>query len=174
MGKWGVRGGIAILLLILILLLTRCLTEGTAAQYATQEVERGDLTVTGSATGNLKPINQVDVGSEQSGLITDVYFDVNDRVTKGQVLARLDTSRLIDTVDQSRAALAAAKEGVGEAQATVAETQSNPARLQQVYNLSGGQVPSKTELDAGRATYRRAMARRSEAHTSELQSLMTK
>src|SRR3546814_4534763 len=84
--KWGVRGGIAILLLILILLLTRCLTDGNAAQYATQEVERGDLTVTVSATGNLKPINQVDVGSEQSGLITDVYVDVNDRVTKGQVL----------------------------------------------------------------------------------------
>src|SRR3546814_1469509 len=103
--KWGVRGGIAILLLILILLLTRCLTDGNAAQYATQEVERGDLTVTVSATGNLKPINQVDVGSEQSGLITDVYVDVNDRVTKGQVLARLDTSRLIDTVNQRTAAL---------------------------------------------------------------------
>src|SRR3546814_1110938 len=121
------------------------------AQYATQEVERGDLTVTVSATGNLKPINQVDVGSEQSGLITDVYVDVNDRVTKGQVLARLDTSRLIDTVNQSRAALAAAEAGVGEAQATVAETQSNLARLQQVYKLSGGKVPSKTELDPGRA-----------------------
>src|SRR3546814_9229636 len=73
-----------------------------------------------------------------------VYVDVNDRVTKGQVLARLDTSRLIDTVNQSRAALAAAEAGVGEAQATVAETQSNLARLQQ----------------------------RSEEHTSELQSLM--
>src|SRR3546814_8333534 len=50
----------------------------------------------------------------QSGLITDVYVDVNDRVTKGQVLARLDTSRLIDTVNQSRAALAAAEAGRSE------------------------------------------------------------
>src|SRR3546814_759915 len=168
--KWGVRGGIAILLLILILLLTRCLTDGNAAQYATQEVERGDLTVTVSATGNLKPINQVDVGSEQSGLITDVYVDVNDRVTKGQVLARLDTSRLIDTVNQSRAALAAAEAGVGEAQATVAETQSNLARLQQVYKLSGGKVPSKTELDAGRANYSRAMASVRSAEAQVLQA----
>src|SRR3546814_712034 len=123
-----------------------------------------------SATGNLKPINQVDVGSEQSGLITDVYVDVNDRVTKGQVLARLDTSRLIDTVNQSRAALAAAEAGVGEAQATVAETQSNLARLQQVYKLSGGKVPSKTELDAGRANYSRAMASVRSAEAQVLQA----
>src|SRR3546814_13546574 len=92
------------------------------------DVCSSDLTV--SATGNLKPINQVDVGSEHSGLITDVYVDVNDRVTKGQVLARLDTSRLIDTVTQSRSALAAADAGVGAAQATVAATHSNLARPQ--------------------------------------------
>src|SRR3546814_155849 len=70
----------------------------------------------------------------------------------------IDASRLIDTVNQGGAALAAAKAGVGEAQATVAETQSNLARLQQVYKLSGGKVPSKTELDAGRANYSRSMA----------------
>src|SRR3546814_16879846 len=87
-----------------------------------------------------------------------VYVDVNDRVTKGQVLARLDTSRLIDTVNQSRAALAAAEAGVGAAQAPVAETPSNLARLQQVSQLSGCKVPSTTELDAGRANYSRAMA----------------
>src|SRR3546814_12858076 len=68
------------------------------------------------------------------------------------------SDRLIDTVNQSRAALAAAEAGVGEAQATVAETESNLARLQQVDKSSGGKVPSKTELDAGRANYRRAMA----------------
>src|SRR3546814_16422663 len=121
-----------------------------SSDVCSSDLERGDLTVTVSATGNLKPINQVDVGSEQSGLITDVYVDVNDRVTKGQVLARLDTSRLIDTVNQSRAALAAAEAGVGEAQATVAAPQSNLARPQQVYTLSGGKVPSKPELDEGR------------------------
>src|SRR3546814_5599915 len=83
--KWGVRGGIAILLLILILLLTRCLTDGNAAQYATQEVERGDLTVTVSATGNLKPINQVDVGSEQSRS----EEHTSDPVTNAHLVCRL-------------------------------------------------------------------------------------
>src|SRR3546814_12223748 len=98
------------------------------AQYATQEVERGDLTVTVSATGNLKPINQVDVGSEQSGLITDVYVDVNDRVTKGQVLARLDTSRLLATLNLRRAALAATDTCARAAPTPVAEPHTKPAR----------------------------------------------
>ncbi len=64
-------GGIA--LLFAIFLLSRCFAGSAEAGYATEEVRRGNLTVTVSATGNLQPTNQVDVGSEQSGLITDVY-----------------------------------------------------------------------------------------------------
>ena len=168
--KWAVRGGIGALLVILLLLLSRCFSSGDAVQYATQELERGNLTVTVSATGNLKPINQVDVGSEQSGLITAVYVDVNDRVVKGQVLASLDQSRLIDTVNQSKASVAAAEAGVGEAQATAAQTQSNLERLEQVYRLSGGKVPSKTEMDSGRADYRRAAAAVLSARAQVLQA----
>src|SRR3546814_11497089 len=82
----------------------------------------------------------------------------------------IDASRLIDTVNQGGAALAAAKAGVGEAHATVADTQSNLARLQQVYKLSGGKVPSKTELDAGRANYSRAMASVRSAEAQVLQA----
>ena len=168
--KWAVRGGIGALLVILLLLLSRCFSSGDAVEYATQELERGNLTVTVSATGNLKPINQVDVGSEQSGLITAVYVDVNDRVVKGQVLASLDQSRLIDTVNQSKASVAAAEAGVGEAQATAAQTQSNLERLEQVYRLSGGKVPSKTEMDSGRADYRRAAAAVLSARAQVLQA----
>ncbi|MGC4251077.1 MAG: efflux RND transporter periplasmic adaptor subunit, partial [Sphingobium sp.] len=62
--KWAIRGGIGIALLIVILLLARCFSADDKPDYATREVRKGDLTVTVSATGNLKPINQVDVGSE--------------------------------------------------------------------------------------------------------------
>ncbi|MBK5265527.1 MAG: efflux RND transporter periplasmic adaptor subunit [Alphaproteobacteria bacterium] len=168
--KWAVRGGVGLLLVVLLLLLSRCFTGSDAVQYATQDLERGNLSVTVSATGNLKPINQIDVGSEQSGLITNVYVDVNDKVTKGQVLAMLDTSRLVDTVNQNKAGLAAALAGVGEAQATVSQTQSNLARLEQVYKLSAGKVPSKTELDSGRADYSRAVATVRSAQAQVLQA----
>ena len=60
-------------------------------RYATAPVERGNLRVTVSATGNLQPTNEVEVGSELSGLVTEVAVDNNDRVSKSQVLARLDT-----------------------------------------------------------------------------------
>jgi HlyD family secretion protein len=156
--KWAVRGAIGVGLLILLLLISRCFSGGDAPNYATREARQGDLTVTVSATGNLKPINQVDVGSEQSGIMTDVFVDVNDRVTKGQVLAELDPSRLQDTVNQARSQVAAARASVAQAQAQAALARATLARQENVFKLSGGRVPSKTELDSARATYDQAVA----------------
>jgi len=51
----------------------------------------------------------VDVGSELSGIIKSVEVDYNDRVKVGQVLARIDTSKLEAQVTQSKAALESAK-----------------------------------------------------------------
>ena len=155
--KWVVRGAVGLALLILILLLARCFSGEDKPNFATREVRRGDLTVTVSATGNLKPINQVDVGSEQSGKITRVYVDVNDRVTKGQRLAELDTRRLVDSVDQSQAQVAASQASVTQAQAQVALAKATLERQLNVFRLSGGRVPAKTELDAARADYQSAV-----------------
>jgi HlyD family secretion protein len=126
--------------------------------YSTAPVERGELRVTVSATGNLQPTNKVEVGSELSGLVTEVGVDNNDRVSRGQVLARLDTSRLQDTIAQSRAGLQSAQAGVAQAQATVQQTQAALARLEEVHKLSGGKVPSAAELDTAQAEHARARA----------------
>ena len=145
-------------LLLVLFLLSRCFAGSEAASYASASVERGNLTVTVSATGNLLPTNQVEVGSEQSGLVNEVFVDNNDRVAKGQPLARLDTSRLRDTIVQNQAGLAAAQAQVATAQASAVQAHANLARLEDVYKLSGGKVPSKTELDTGRAENQRAAA----------------
>lgn len=155
--KWVIRGAVGLALLILILLLARCFSGDEGPNYATREVRKGDLTVTVSATGNLKPINQVDVGSEQSGKIMAVYVDVNDRVTKGQRLAELDTRRLVDTVNQNRAQVASSQASVAQAQAQVALAKATLDRQLNVFRLSGGRVPAKTELDAARADYQSAL-----------------
>lgn len=76
-------------------------------RYQTAEAQKGDLTVTVSATGTLAPTNEVEVGSEVSGTIEDVKVDVNDRVKKGQLLASLDTSKQQDAVAKAKAALRA-------------------------------------------------------------------
>jgi HlyD family secretion protein len=148
----------AIVIVVALLLLSRCFAGEAEGGYATQKVRRGDLQVTVSATGNLQPTNQVEVGSEQSGLITQVFVDNNDRVTQGQPLARLDTARLQDAVTQAQAGLASAQAQVATAQATAAQARANLARQEEVYRVSGGRVPSETELDAARAENRRGQA----------------
>ncbi len=126
--------------------------------YATTPVLRDDLRVTVSATGNLQPTNEVEVGSELSGLVTEVNVDNNDRVKQGQVLARIDTARLQDSIAQSRASLQSAIAGVAQAEATAQQAKAALARFEEVHRLSAGKVPSAAEFDTARAEYARAVA----------------
>lgn len=137
-----------------------------APQYKTEVAALGTLVVKVSATGNLQPTNQVDVGSELSGIVDKVFVDENDRVKKGDKLARLDLSKLQDAVVRSRANLASAEAQVLQAQATVAETRANLSRMKQVSELSGGKVPSKSEMDTSEANLKRAEANAASARAS--------
>ncbi len=128
------------------------------ARYKTAEVKRGDLTVTVTATGTLEPLEQVEVGTEVSGTIKTVLVDYNDKVKEGQVLAKLDTTKLEAQVLQSEASLRYAKAKLLETQATVAETQSKLNRFKESLELSGGKVPSRAEYDAADAALKRAKA----------------
>lgn len=129
-----------------------------APQFLTETVTRGSLVATVSATGTLQPTNQVEVGSELSGLVEAVLADDNDRVGKGQVLARLDVSKLHDQIARSKAALAAAEARVLQTAATTKEAGANLARLRTVSRLSGGKVPSQAEMETAEATLARAEA----------------
>jgi HlyD family secretion protein len=131
---------------------------GTKTEYVTVDAVRGNLTVAISATGNLAPIKQIDVGSEVSGLVASVYVDDNDKVTKGQLLAQIDLSKLNDEVARAKAGVTSAEAKLGQTQATVAESRANLARLREVLQLSGGKVPAKTEIDAAEANFQRAVA----------------
>jgi HlyD family secretion protein len=129
-----------------------------AVQYKTQEVQKGNLTITVTATGNLEPTNQVDVGVEVSGTIQTVAVDYNDHVQEGQVLARLDTSKLQAQVLQARAALESARTKVLKAKANVKQAQIKIRRLKRALEVSGGKVPSLTDIDAADATLQGALA----------------
>jgi len=126
--------------------------------YATELVKRGDISLTITATGNLEPTNEVTVGSELSGTVLEVYADINDKVVKGQPLAKLDTSKLAQQTEASRAAVTAAKAQVAQAAATVKESAAALARQQELHRLSGGKVPSQADLDTAIATADRAQA----------------
>ncbi|MGL4313262.1 MAG: efflux RND transporter periplasmic adaptor subunit [Sphingomonas sp.] len=170
--KWG---AIALGVVLLLLVAQRFFSGGAKPEYATAPVERGNLTVTVSATGKLAPTNQVTVGSELSGLVTKVLVDVNDHVTKGQPLAIVDPSRFRDAVNQSQAALNANVAAVAQARATLAQSKATLARYEAVSKLSGGRVPAKTEMDQAIADAARAAAnlRAAEANVGSAQAALS-
>lgn len=154
--RW-IAGALAAVALVVIMLLPS--GGKPAGQYLTEEAATGKLIVTVSASGTLQPTRSVDVGSELSGTLTEVLANDNDRVRKGQVIARLDTSKLEDAVAKSRAAVA-------QMVATVAEARANLNRLRHVAELSGGKVPAKSELETAEAVLLRAVANETSARAA--------
>ena len=147
--------------------------KNAAPVFVTEAVSRGNLTLSVTANGTLQPTRSVSIGSELSGTVLRVLVDVNDRVKKGQVLVELDTAKLNDQVARSQAALNAAIAMVAQAAATTKEARSNLARLEEVARLSGGKVPSKAELDTGRATLERALAQEASANADVISARAT-
>lgn len=115
--------------------------------YVTKEALQGDLTVTVTATGDLQPVNQVEVGTEVSGTVASVEADYNDPVRKDQVLARLDLTKLNAEAEQSRALMASARALLSQRKANLAEQKAKLARMQEANRLSGGKIPSRFDLE---------------------------
>ncbi|MDU8911629.1 efflux RND transporter periplasmic adaptor subunit [Aestuariicoccus sp. MJ-SS9] len=94
-------------------------TGGDGVRYVTQEAAIADLRVTVTATGTVEPTNLVEISSELSGTLASVRVDFNDIVTKGSVLATLDTAKLEAQLAVSKAALDMAIARVAMATATL-------------------------------------------------------
>src|SRR5918993_262961 len=82
-------------------------SEGPAYRFAT--VTRGNLESTVSATGALSAVTTVQVGTQVSGLVRQIYVDFNDRVKKGQLLARIDPTLQQQAVLDAQAGLVRAQ-----------------------------------------------------------------
>jgi HlyD family secretion protein len=126
--------------------------------YQTSDAKISRIALIVTAAGNLAPTNQIIVGSELSGTAKEVLVDTNDQVKKGQTLAKLDTTKLDQQTERSRAALLAAKARVNQAEATVAENKAALARQEELHDLSGGKTPSRATMETSRASLARAMA----------------
>ncbi|MBR4891607.1 MAG: efflux RND transporter periplasmic adaptor subunit [Alphaproteobacteria bacterium] len=74
-------------------------------EYATINITRGDLRHVVSATGEIQPVNTVNVGSQVSGTIDNLYVDFNTKVKKGDVLLTIEPSVLQASVDEAKASL---------------------------------------------------------------------
>lgn len=137
-----------------------------APRYVTEQVVRGDIHLRVTANGTLLPTRTVNVGSELSGTVTRVMVDVNDRVKAGQVLVELDTSKLRDQIERSRAAVTSAEARVAQAVATRTEAALKLERQRSIARLSDGMFPAQADLDAAQAGYDRAAADEAAARAS--------
>ncbi|MGB5918590.1 efflux RND transporter periplasmic adaptor subunit [Arcobacter sp.] len=126
--------------------------------YNTSKIKKGDLEVLVSATGNLKPTNSVDIGIEVSGTIKNIYVDFNDEVKVGQILARLDTTKLQAQVDSSKASLTIAKANLKENEVNVKSKKLTYSRTLRMYDQSNGKYPSKNVLDESKFAYESALS----------------
>ncbi len=86
-------------------------SNANAPDYKLAILERGPIVSTVTATGTINPITTVIVGSQLSGQVVEILADYNDRVTAGQILARLNS-------DQIRFRRDAAKADLDQARAT--------------------------------------------------------
>ncbi|MBA4046849.1 MAG: efflux RND transporter periplasmic adaptor subunit, partial [Erythrobacter sp.] len=148
----------ALILIALVLAIAQCSGEKPKPDYITEAVGQESLALSVTATGNLRPTNQVEVGAEVTGPLDSVLVDVNDRVTKGQVIAVINTEIIDQQIAQSRANLNAARAALGQAQATLDIDRVQLARLEEVRNISGGRVPSQIELERAEAAVERDKA----------------
>ena len=79
--------------------------ENKRAEYSMVKISRGDLRQVVTATGEIQPVNTVNVGSQVSGTIDNLYVDFNSTVEKGDVLLTIEPSVLQASVDEARASL---------------------------------------------------------------------
>ena len=87
-----------------------------APAYRTAAVTRGSLRSTVSATGALQAVRTVQVGTQVSGQIAQIYVDFNDKVRKGQLLARIDPTLQQQAVEDAQAQVEKAQAQLTQAQ----------------------------------------------------------
>src|SRR5512133_1173773 len=103
--KTLITGSVAIVAVLVILALKPFGKKEAAITFETAKVEKGNISNTVTATGTIEAIKTVKVGTQVSGILKGVYVDFNDKVKKGQLLARLDETSLKAQFQQSQAQL---------------------------------------------------------------------
>lgn len=149
---------VVIILLIMLVLFFLPNKDQSQDSYLTEALKKGDMTIIVSASGYIEPLESVDVGSEVSGTIMEVYVDNNDIVTEGQSLAQLDRTKYESIVNQNMALLDAAKATLESMEAKLKKTESIVDRNKELRKSTNGSLPSKNDWENDWANYLSAKA----------------
>ena len=115
--------------------------EGSIYRFVT--IEEGDLESVVSATGSLGAVTTVQVGTQVSGIINQIYVDFNDTVRKGQIIARIDTTLLVSAIRDAQANL----------DRSVAQLKQAEREKDRVTNLFEKQFVAETEFNTAIYNY---------------------
>lgn len=120
--------------------------ENQGTGFATATISRGNLRQVVTATGEIQPLNTINVGSQVSGTIEAIYVDYNSKVKKGDVLLEIEPSVLQASVDEAKASLVSA------------ESQRNYAKSEYERNkiLYEDDIIPRAELEQSLTTYEQA------------------
>jgi HlyD family secretion protein len=134
--------------------------------YETTGVDRGTIAAKVTATGNLSALLTVQVGSQVSGRVQNLYVDYNSAVKKGQTIAKLDPILF-------EAALAQARANLLSVEGVLKKDQAQEVNMQAIFNrskaLHEAQVMAQADLDTASANFSAAKAQ-IEADQSNLES----
>ena len=126
-----------------------------STKYVTKEVTKGTITEYVEASGTIKPINTIAVGTQVSGTVAAIYVDYNSQVKKGQLLAELDPSLFQSNVDQSTAKLNNAQAAYSKAMANLEYKKNNYQRYEHLYQKN---YVSRDDVELARSNYLTAQA----------------
>ena len=133
----------------------------------TVTVTEGDIVDTVGATGALEAVTTVQVGSQVSGIIQELYVDFNSIVREGDVIMRLDPSLFETQLEQARANLLRSEAEVERLSVAVDDAAT---QLRRSRELAADDLISETELEAAEVTLRSAQAQRKSAEAQVRQS----
>ena len=141
--------------IILAVIAAFILVKSGSTKYVTKEVTRGTITEYVEASGTIKPINTIAVGTQVSGTVAAIYVDYNSQVKKGQLLAELDPSLFQSNVDQSTAKLNNAQAAYSKAMANLEYKKNNYKRYEHLYAKN---YVSRDDVELARSNYLTAQA----------------
>ena len=124
-------------------------------QVSTLKVSRGDVIDAVGATGTLQAVTTVTVGSQVSGIVSELDADFNSIVKKDQVIARLDPALLQTALETANANLDNAKANLEKQKAAVLDANTKLKRTQDLFDR---QLETKADLDAADSTAKQAIA----------------
>jgi HlyD family secretion protein len=124
-------------------------------QYKTAIVDRGPVAAMVTATGTVNPVVSVQVGSQVTGKIKELYVDFNSVVTKGQLVAQIDPALFEARVVSARASLKTARGNLAKAEAQLAQ---RTLELKRMDTLRAQQFVPQSDLDLARTNHKDAAA----------------